>query len=101
MTEEKQPDTSCEVHPRKKRIQSPQFWIVSLVVVTTILVTLTSLRYNGRLPSLLDILFFDLLVGGCGACIYLLRKDADKILEEAQRERALKKKQKAEKADKE
>ena len=101
MTEEKQPDTSCEVPPRKKRIQSPQFWIVSLVVVTTILVTLTSLRYNGRLPSLLDILFFDLPVGGCGACIYLLRKDADKILEEAQRERALKKKQKAEKADKE
>ena len=44
MTEEKQPDTSCEVPPRKKRIQSPQFWIVSLVVVTTILVTLTSLR---------------------------------------------------------
>ena len=101
MTEEKQPDTSCEVPPRKKRIQSPKFWIVSLVVVTTILVTLTSLRYNGRLPSLLDILLFDLLVGGCGACIYLLRKDADKILEEAQRERALKKKQKAEKADKE
>lgn len=88
--------------PRAKSAFSPpQFWIVSLVVVTTILVTLTSLRYNGRLPSLLDILFFDLLVGGCGACIYLLRKDADKILEEAQRERALKKKQKAEKADKE
>ena len=96
MTEEKQSPSACELPTRKKRIQSPKFWILFLVVLTTILVIITSLRYSGTLPSLLDILIFDLLVGGCGACIYLLRKDADRILEEAQQERARKKKEKAE-----